>query len=350
MSDQELVQQIDYVNPAIVAKVEEVRARIQAMYYMAFKKPRDEDQARVKILDACRRPKFAEKVFYHKPISGRKPITGPSIRFAELALRSWGNVLTDTQILHEDDEAIHIKVYVTDLETNASHASEFHIKKTVERKSLKSGQVPISERVNSYEETVYLVEATEDEMLNKVAARRSKGMRNDGLRLIPSDIIEEALEIAEGTLKTQDAQDPDAAKKKIIDAFNGIGIKPMHLKKYLKHDLETLSPSELTQLRGMYQAIKDGEATFQSYLEGGDTGDDPKNEEPVIKNADQPLTEEQIEQLKYRAGGNDKILMELKRNFKVDSLGAFKQQDFSDALDYIEAQKETQAANAQTEM
>ncbi len=72
--------------------------------------------------------------------------------------------------------------------------------------------------------------------------------------------------------------------------------------------------------------------------------------EPVIKNADQPLTEEQIEQLKYRAGGNDKILMELIRNFKVDSLGAFKQQDFSDALDYIEAQKETQAANVQTEM
>ncbi len=73
-------------------------------------------------------------------------------------------------------------------------------------------------------------------------------------------------------------------------------------------------------------------------------------EEPVILNADQPLTEEQIEQLKYRAGGNDKILMELIRNFKVDSPGAIKQQDFSDALDYIEAQKETQAANAQTEM
>ncbi len=342
MSDQELVQQIDYVDPAIVAKAESVKARIQAQYIMAFKKPRDEDGARDKILSACKRPKFADKVFYNKPVGSGKSITGPSIRFAELALRAWGNVLTDTQIIHEDDENIHMVVYVTDLEANTSHASEYRISKTVERRSIKSGEEVISERLNTYGDTVYKRKATDDEIRILIASQRSKGMRNDGLRLIPSDIIDEALEIAEATLKTQDAQDPDAAKKKIIDAFSGIGIKPMHLKKYLKHDLETLSPSELTQLRGMYQAIKDGEATFQSYLEGGDTGDDQKDKKPVIQNGNEPLTEKQIKQLEYRAGGDNKILMELIRTLKVDSLGAIKQGDLSNALDHVENLKQAQ--------
>jgi hypothetical protein len=55
---------------------------------MAMQRPRSYDQSRIKILEACSRPAFAEKVEYSKPVGGGKPIVGPSIRFAELALGS----------------------------------------------------------------------------------------------------------------------------------------------------------------------------------------------------------------------------------------------------------------------
>ena len=77
------------VDPAAVSAAEAAKARIQASFIMAFKKPRNSDQARDSILRACKRPIFAQKVEYSKPVGGRK-ITGPSIRFTELALREWG--------------------------------------------------------------------------------------------------------------------------------------------------------------------------------------------------------------------------------------------------------------------
>ena len=48
--------------------------------------------------------------------------------------------------------------------------------------------------MNSYGDTVYLVEATEDDLLTKQAAHVSKVIRTAALRLLPSDILEEAME------------------------------------------------------------------------------------------------------------------------------------------------------------
>ena len=93
-----------YTDPAVVAAAESVKARIQAAYIMAYQNPRDEFAARDKILRACKRSEFAGRAEYELPM-GKKKIKGPSIRFAELALKEWGNILSETQILYEDDGA-----------------------------------------------------------------------------------------------------------------------------------------------------------------------------------------------------------------------------------------------------
>jgi hypothetical protein len=236
----------------------------EAGYQVAIHRPRDIEKARLKILEHCKRPKFAAKVEYNKPIG--KGIKGPSIRFAELALREWGNIISDIQVIYEDEMNRRSKVFITDLETNTTFTKEITIKKTVERKSDKGRDV-IGARINSSNEKVFVVRATDDEIHNKEAALLSKALRNEGLRLIPSDITEEALETARETLKRADADDPDAAKRKILDAFAALEIMPDDLEIYLGHKVSRLSKSEIEDLRGIYTAIHEGDAKWEDYLE-----------------------------------------------------------------------------------
>jgi len=255
---------LSYVDPAAVAAAETAKARIQSAYLMALNRPRSEDQARVRILEACKRPLFAERVEYAKPVGGRS-ITGPSVRFAELAIREWGNVLAESQVIYEDTEIRRVRVTVIDLETNATFSKELSVRKTVERKKADDREV-VGQRLNKYNELVFIVLATEDELHNKEAAMISKALRNEGLRIIPSDIVDEALETAKATLRNRDSQDPKAAKKRVMDAFATIGIKPNDLAAYLGHSIDTITPSELEALRGVYAAIKEGDATWADYV------------------------------------------------------------------------------------
>ncbi len=197
---------------------------------------------------------------------------GLLIRFAELALREWGNIAYENQVVYDDELTRRINVTITDLETNTTFSASLQINKTVERKKTEGRDV-LSERINSYGEKVFLVRATEDEIMNKQAAAISKALRNEGLRLIPQDIIEEAIERARETVKKRDKADPDAARKKLADAFAGLRIMPTDLEKYLGHSLAQTSPAEIQELRSIYQTIRDGEAKWSDYVT-------PQEEEP----------------------------------------------------------------------
>lgn len=283
-----LPSSISYADPAAVAAAEAAKARIQAAYIMAMQRPRSYDQSRIKILEACSRPSFAEKVEYSKPVGGGKPIVGPSIRFAELALREWGNISYESQVVYDDEITRRISVAITDLETNTTFSASIQLNKTVERKKT-DGREVVGERINSYGEKIFLVRATEDEIMNKQAAAVSKALRNEGLRLIPQDIIEEAIERARETVKRRDKADPDAARKKLADAFAALRIMPTDLEKYLGHPLGQTSPAELQDLRSIYQTIKDGEAKWSDYVS-------PQGEE----SADAAAAKEKLHSLKKR--------------------------------------------------
>jgi hypothetical protein len=272
LPDKVKFEHFEHIDPAAVAAAESAKARIQSAYVMALKKPRNEDESRDRILHACKRPAFADKVEFSKPVAGRQ-IKGPSIRFAELALRAWGNVLSDVQVLYEDDAVRRSRVMVVDLETNTSFSKEIQITKTVERRKADDREI-VGERVNTSGERVYIVKATDEELHNKEAASISKALRNEGLRIIPTDIVDEAIETARKTLSAEDAKDPDAAKKRILDAFSEIGVKPKEIEKYLGHKTDTLNPKELEDLRAIYRAIKDGEATWRDYEKSHDKKSD----------------------------------------------------------------------------
>lgn len=246
------------------------KAAVEARYIVALRRPRDMETVRVRLLKECDRPGFAEVARYKKPTGG-KFIEGPSIRFAEAALRCLGNVYPEQSIVFEDDQQRIVRVTVTDLESNLSYASEVLVKKTVERREPK-GEV-ISERVNSTGKKVYLLYATDDEVQNKQNALISKALRNSGLRLLPGDVVEECMERVLATQRVKDKEDPDAAKRKLVDAFFSLGIEPADLQAYLGHSLDRVEPIELADLRSIYATIRDGEATWDAVMEArGTTG------------------------------------------------------------------------------
>ncbi len=240
-------------------------AAVQARFVVAMQRPRSWDDVRVRILNECKRPGFAETARYHKPIG--QGVEGPSIRFAEACMRYAGNLSVETMTLLEDDRKRLMRVTAIDYETNASFSSDIAINKVVERKNA-SGRSVVGERRNSYGQTVYLIEATDDEVLNVQNALVSKAARTLILRLIPGDIVEEGQQLCVATIKDQAAKDPAGARKRLCDGFAAIGVMPADLERYLGHAIATMQPAEFAELRQVYATVRDGETTWGAVMAG----------------------------------------------------------------------------------
>jgi hypothetical protein len=78
------------------------------------------------------------------------------------------------------------------------------------------------------------------------------------------------------TQANADAEDPDAAKRKLFDAFGALGVRAEQIKEYLGHDAAALSPKELADLRALYSAIRDGEATWREVMDTKAAQSEPK--------------------------------------------------------------------------
>lgn len=267
---------------AASASAAKAKAIVEARYIMAKRFPRDMDSFREKMLRECRRPSFAAVARYEKPIGKDKTKwpRGPSIRYAEAAVRMMTNLGVETTVVYDDRQKRIVHVSVTDYESSVPYEEEIIIQKTVERRKTQDGDEIIGTRKNTYGDNLYILVATDDEIINKQRAEVSKVIRTLGLRLVPGDITDECMQLVIETLQKQDAQDPDAAKRKLFDAFNELGINTVQIKEYLGHDATTLTPKELTELRGIYSAIRDGESTWRDVMDTKDAqaGSDKKSE------------------------------------------------------------------------
>lgn len=242
---------------------------------MAMRNPRDEDQAAVKIKRTCQNLAFAEKARYRKPVGKEKNnagewvqkyVEGPSIRFAEEMLRCWGNALIQMQVVYDDANLRKVKVSCRDVQSNLTYSTEFTIEKTVERKK-SDGREVVSERLNSYNERVFIVVATEDEILQKVGILTSKWIRNNGLRLVPDHIVSEAMDKCRETVKEGIDKDPEKYKRKMLDAFSELNILPADIERYVGCKVSQLTPAQIEQLRVDYTSLKEGTTTWAELLE-----------------------------------------------------------------------------------
>ncbi len=278
------------IESAATAVASQAKAMVEARYTIALHRPRNWDQVRQDLLKECRRPTFAhnKSAYYRKPIGNG--VEGLGIRFVEVALRCMTNVLIETTMIFEDVQKEVHRVSVTDLESNVTYPLDVKVSKTIERSKPADDGSYISVRKNSYGKDVYTIPANDDDLLNKRAALISKAIRTLGLRIVPGDLCDEAEEIIKKIRLDKAAEDPAAERKRIVDAFDGLNVRASQLAEYLGHGVDSCSPHELVDLRGLYGAIRDGEATWATVMEnkaaqGGAAGD-TKKPLPTLSEAD----------------------------------------------------------------
>jgi len=260
--EQPLAMAVSAVETASAGVAAKAKALAEARYVMALRQPRVWDAVRQDLLGECKRPSFArnKSALYNKPIGGG--VEGLGIRFVEVALRCMKNVSVDVSQVYEDDQKEIHSVVVVDLEANVPYSQDVRVSKTVERSFPSDDGSYVSVRKNSKGKPVYTVIGTEDDILNKRQALISKAVRTLGLRVIPGDLQDEAEAIIRKIRLDDAARDPDAERKAIIDAFGELGVPATDLIEYIGHDIATCTPKELVDLRGVYAAIRDGEATW----------------------------------------------------------------------------------------
>lgn len=224
-------------------------AEVQAAYVIAKRFPRNQAEAYSKIIESCKRPFLAEQAHYAFP-KGGKLVTGPSIRLAEVLAQNWGNIDFGTRELSQTKGMSVVEVYAIDLETNSQSRKTLHIPHV---RDTKNGRTTLTDA-----REIYL------EVANQTARR----LRDAIFKIIPGDVIEAASEQCKKTLTSSGIPIADQIRKMVV-AFDELGIKVEHLEKRLGHKMESTIPQEIVTLKVAYKSIKDGMATREELFDIG---------------------------------------------------------------------------------
>lgn len=262
------------------------KASVEARYVVALHRPRNPDQARIRLLARCKSPLFAEAAEYSKPVGGGKKAKGASIRMMEELARQWGNIDVQSPVVFDDPERRIVRVSATDLESNYAASVDVILEKTVERRSPRDGEEIVSSRTNSQGVPVYRIRADEDAFLVKQNSNLAKTRRECIRAIVPGDLVEEALRACADTRASEVKQDPAGARKRLADAFYAVGVMPAQLCEYLgKPSLEAVTDAEIEVLRALYAGIRDGETTWAAVMEER-VGEAPKEVQPTAKGSE----------------------------------------------------------------
>lgn len=227
-------------------------AEVQAALVIAQSCRRDELVSRDRILRACQRTSLANSAIYSYPRGGQK-VSGPSIRLAEVAARSWGNINYGFREINRRVGESEIEAYAWDLETNTKAVRQFAVRHARDKGS---ASVSVTQERDIYE---------------VIANQAQRRVRSCILEIIPGDIIEEAIEQCERTMQAAVVgKDGKTSLTDIVVAmakgFEGIGVPKAAIEKRLGHRLDSTQAAEVIGLRKIFASIKDGFSTVQDWF------------------------------------------------------------------------------------
>lgn len=231
-----------------LVSVQESRAvaEVQAAYVIAKKFPRDQFQAFSRIIDTCKRPILAENAMYAYP-KGGTTVTGPSIRLAEAIGQHWGNLDCGVREISQASGVSVAEAYAIDLETNTRVTKTFHVE---HKRDTKKGSFKLTDARDIYE---------------LVANQGARRLRACILAIIPGDIVDAAVEQCKKTLLTSDVP-LNKRIKKLVVAFDEIGVKIEHIEERLGHNIDAIIPQELVNLTTVYKSIRDGAGKREDFF------------------------------------------------------------------------------------
>lgn len=245
-------------NAIVAAAAERSRAEVESALIVAKRFPRREADASARILEMCERESFANVGVYSYPRGGGT-VEGPSVNLARQAERLWGNIMSGFEVLAMDDEYIHLRGYAMDLETNTRKIQEHRFTRKIQRKDKRSGETK-------------WIEITDERELRELIGRQGSILeRNCILRLLPADLVDDAKERCKRTMRKAAAGDLTKSRAEtirgVVFGFRSFGVDVDMLEKKLGHSVDLINEEELTGLRKIHNALKDGQAKRTDFFD-----------------------------------------------------------------------------------
>jgi hypothetical protein len=265
--------ELEIVQPSALEAIE--RAQVDMQIATAKRFPRSLATVKQRMMDlATLDQETAESCFYKLNRSGRS-IEGPSIRLAEIAASSFGNLRYGARIIGNDGKVIVAQGYCHDLETNVM------------------SQVEVRRRITDRNGQTY----TDDMQVVTGNAACAIAMRNAMFKIVPfafvKPIFSAAKQAAVGDIKTLAER-----RTRMLKQFAALGVDEKRICATLqKGGIEEIGLEDLETLIGLYTAIKDGEQKIDEafpvpiskpVIGKPETTAEPKEEKPRGKRTRRP--------------------------------------------------------------
>lgn len=233
-------------------------AEVQSQIFLAKQFPRNEVQAELKILNACKRKGLAETALYSYPRGKGNMVTGPSIRLAETVAQNWGNINFGIKELEQKNGESTVVAYAWDMESNTRQEKVFQVK----HERYANGKM--NKLTNPRD--IY-------ELVANNGARR---LRACILGVIPGDIIDNAIVQCEKTLASSYEEPLKDRLIRVLQFFKDkYGITQEMVEEKLGHNFESFTEQDFIQLKSINQSLQDGMAKREDFF-----NIKPKSEQP----------------------------------------------------------------------
>lgn len=232
-----------------VISVEQQRAiaEVQGAIISAKRFPRDMVAAINRIKVACQRPTLAAQALYSYGKEGSN-VTGPSIRLMEAIAQNYGNISCGVIELSRNAGTSECMAYAWDLETNFRDEKKFQVKHW---RDTKSGGYALKEERDIYE------------LIANMGARRKRACI---MAVIPGDVVEDATDQCEATLKA-DVNITTDLLKKLVEAFLPYAVTQELIEKRIQRNLDAITPAQVVDLRKIINSLKDGMSKPSDWFE-----------------------------------------------------------------------------------
>ena len=226
------VSKVEYESPTSLA----LQAEIDIQISTAKKYPRDVarsiNNAIQMVIDD---DELALSCTYKLP-RGDKPITGPSIRLAEVVASTWGNLRVKNEVAEVHDDYVVSIGYAHDLETNVAFCTS--VKKSI-----------VDKNGRRYSKDMIVVTGN---------AAGAIACRNALFKVIPKSYVNKIEEAAKKSL----AEDKEKLPQRIeacLGKFRDIGVSENQILEHLKiEDKSSINGRHLGILSGAFASIEDG--------------------------------------------------------------------------------------------
>lgn len=225
----------------------------------------------------------SESCVYTLPPRGKdKPLTGPSVRLAEIVVNSYKNIRSGARVIANDGKTVTAQGICHDLENNTCITVE--VKRSILQNEWANGK-----------KTGRMLQMSENMQVVTGQAACAIAFRNAVFKIVPAaligDIFDKVKEVAKGTAETLVAR-----RAKAIEYFHSLKVTDAEICKVLEvMTIEDIGLEQLATLTGMRSAIKNEESTVAELFPKDTT---PKDKAGAAEDATTKAIKEQGDKAK----------------------------------------------------